>query len=199
LSSRPLLVASTNPGKVREVREFLSSLPLHILTLADFPGLGVSPEEGRTFEENARGKSLFYSRATGIQVMAEDSGLEIDKLGGAPGVYSARFSGEAATDESNIDKVLALLTGVPREERRARFVCCIALSLKERVLTEIRGTVEGLITEERRGASGFGYDPIFYYPPLDKTFAQMTPGEKNSVSHRGRALRQLRDFLAGAP
>jgi XTP/dITP diphosphohydrolase len=199
LSSRPLLVASTNPGKIREVREFLSSLPLHILTLADFPGLGVSPEEGRTFEENARGKSLFYSRATGIQVMAEDSGLEIDKLGGAPGVYSARFSGEAATDESNIDKVLALLTGVPREERRARFVCCIALSLKERVLTEIRGTVEGLITEERRGASGFGYDPIFYYPPLDKTFAQMTPGEKNSVSHRGRALRQLRDFLAGAP
>jgi XTP/dITP diphosphohydrolase len=198
LSSRPLLVASTNPGKIREVREFLSSLPLHILTLADFPGLGVSPEEGRTFEENARGKSLFYSRATGIQVMAEDSGLEIDKLGGAPGVYSARFSGEAATDESNIDKVLALLTGVPREERRARFVCCIALSLKERVLTEIRGTVEGLITEERRGASGFGYDPIFYYPPLDKTFAQMTPGEKNSVSHRGRALRQLRDFLAGA-
>jgi XTP/dITP diphosphohydrolase len=157
--------------------------------------LTVFPERGRTFEENARGKCLFYSRATEGLVLAEDSGLEIAALNGAPGVYSARFSGEDATDDKNIDKVLGLLAGVPPAERGARFVCCVALSHREQIVTEIRGMVEGMIAVERRGRAGFGYDPIFYYPPSAQTFGQLTPEEKNTVSHRGRALRELRSFL----
>jgi len=192
-----LLAASTNPGKVREIRESLAGLPFVLRTLADHPDLPVYAEDGRTFEEIARSKCLFYSRTMGSLVMAEDSGLEIAALGGAPGVYSARFSGPEATDEKNIDKVLGLLAGTPRAERRARFVCCIALALDSKVIAEIRGTVEGMITTERRGRSGFGYDPIFFYPPLARTFGELAPEEKNSVSHRGRALRELKTFLAG--
>lgn len=190
-----MLVASTNRGKVREIQAFLAGLPLEVQTLADHPGFQVFPEDGRTFQENARGKSLFYSRISPELVLAEDSGLEVERLGGAPGVYSARFSGEDATDEKNVDKVLRLLAGVPHDERKARFVCCLALSRREKIVTEITGTVQGLITMEKHGTGGFGYDPIFYYPSLIKTFAEMTPAEKNGVSHRGRALRQLRLFL----
>lgn len=190
-----ILAASANRGKVREIRTFLDGLPVELLTLEDFPGLPVFPEEGLTFEENARGKSLFYSRATDTLVLAEDSGLEVEHLGGAPGVHSARFSGPGATDEKNIDEVLGLLVGVLPEARRARFVCCLVLSRAGIVIKAIRGTVEGFITTERRGHEGFGYDPIFYFPPLDKTFGQMTAPEKNSISHRGQALRELRGFL----
>ncbi len=191
-----ILVASTNPGKVREIRARLEGLPFAFETLAEHPDSPVFPEEGRTFEENARGKSLFYSGFVDDLVLAEDSGLEIDKLDGAPGVYSARFSGPGATDDRNIDKVLELLAGVPEGERTARFVCCMVLSRSKQVLKEIRGTVEGLITMHRRGQGGFGYDPVFFYPPLGKTFGELSPAEKNAVSHRGRALEQLREFLA---
>ena len=191
-----ILVASTNRGKVREIQAFLEGLPYAFETLAGRPGLPVFPETGKTFEDNARGKSLFYGGFTGGLVLAEDSGLEVDALGGAPGVYSARFSDPGATDERNIDKVLDLLSGVPGPRRTARFVCCMVLSRDKRVLKEIRGTVEGRITTARQGGAGFGYDPIFYYPPLGKTFAELTAGEKNSVSHRGQALKQLREFLA---
>jgi XTP/dITP diphosphohydrolase len=194
-----MLVASTNPGKVREIQAFLAGLPFEVETLAGHPGSPVYPEEGRTFQENARGKSLFYSRLSPELVLAEDSGLEVDRLGGAPGVHSARFSGEGATDEKNVDRVLGLLAGVPHDERKARFVCCMVLSRRETIVIEVLGTVEGLITMEKHGAGGFGYDPIFYYPPLVKTFAEMTPAEKNGVSHRGRALRQLRLFLQRSP
>ena len=190
-----LLVASTNRGKVREIQASLSGLLLEIQTLADIPALSPYPEEGRTFSENARGKSLYYSRAGEALILAEDSGLEIAALAGAPGVFSARFSGEAATDETNIEKVLGLMRDVPPERRQARFVCCAVLSQRERVITEFTGTAEGLITREKRGEAGFGYDPIFFYPPLDKTFGQMLPQEKNSVSHRGKALAGLRAFL----
>jgi len=190
-----ILAATTNQGKVREIKDALEGLSLEVRTLADYPDLSVFPEAGRTFEENARGKCLFYSRAAGGLVLAEDSGLEIAALNGAPGVYSARFSGEDATDDKNIDKVLGLLAEVPPAERGARFVCCVALSHREQIVAEIRGMVEGTISAERRGRAGFGYDPIFYYPPAAQTFGQLTPEEKNAVSHRGRALRELKSFL----
>ncbi len=195
MEAAKLLVASTNRGKVREIQACLSGLLLEIQTLADIPALPAYPEEGRTFLENARGKSLYYSQAGETLVLAEDSGLEIAALSGAPGVFSARFSGEAATDKTNIEKVLDLLRDVPPERRQARFVCCAVLSQGGQVITEITGTVGGLITRETRGEAGFGYDPIFFYPPLDKTFGQMPPQEKNSVSHRGKALTGLRVFL----
>lgn len=190
-----ILVASTNRGKVREIRAALEGLPYALETLADLPGLPVAPEEGETFERNARDKSLFYSARSDAVVLTEDSGLEVDRLNGAPGVFSARFSDPGATDERNIDKVLGLLKGVPREQRKARFVCCLALSRGGRIIKEIRGTVEGLIAEERLGSGGFGYDPIFFFPPLGKTFGQLAPDEKNAVSHRGQALKKLRAFL----
>jgi XTP/dITP diphosphohydrolase len=192
-----ILVASTNRGKVREIRAFLEGLPFAFETLAEHPGFPVFPETGRTFEENARGKGLFYGRLSGGLVLAEDSGLEVDRLGGAPGVISARFSDPGATDDRNIDKVLELLADAPPSERTARFVCCLVLCRGEDVLKEIRGTVEGTITTARRGSGGFGYDPIFYYPPLGRTFGELSPEEKNRVSHRGNALRQLREFLSG--
>ncbi len=191
-----ILVASTNRGKVREIQAFLEGLPFAFETLADHPDLPIYLETGRTFEENARGKSLFYSGFTGDLVLAEDSGLEVDALHGAPGVYSARFSDPGATDERNIDKVLDLLSGVRPSRRTARFICCMVLSRDKRVLKEVRGTVEGLITTARRGSGGFGYDPIFFYLPLGQTFANLSPDEKNLVSHRGQALKQLRGFLA---
>ncbi len=191
-----ILLASTNKGKVREIRAALAGLSFVLRDLTDFPAFPVFPETGSTFEENARSKSLFYSGYNESVVLAEDSGLEIDKLGGAPGIYSARFSGPGATDERNIDKVLALLRDTPPPERGARFVCCLALSKAGRLIKEIRGTVEGVILSERRGHQGFGYDPIFYYPPLGKAFGELSAQEKNSVSHRGNALRQLREWLS---
>lgn len=195
MNETKILAASTNRGKVREIRSYLDGLPFDILSLEDYPDHPIFPEKGLTFEENARGKSLFYSRRTDCLVLAEDSGLEVEYLLGAPGVRSARFSGPEATDEKNIDMVLGLLAGVAAGGRRARFVCCLVLSRTGNVVKAIRGTVEGFITTKRRGQQGFGYDPIFYYPPLDKTFGEMAAPEKNSVSHRGRALRELRSFL----
>ncbi|MFW6160711.1 MAG: non-canonical purine NTP pyrophosphatase, partial [Acidobacteriota bacterium] len=127
--------------------------------------------------------------------LAEDSGLVVDELGGAPGIYSARFSVPNASDERNIEKVLSLLKNTPFEKRTARFVCSMVLASQERVLTEITEKVEGYITFEQKGRWGFGYDPIFYYPPLDKTLAELEPEVKNKVSHRGRALTKLREFL----
>jgi XTP/dITP diphosphohydrolase len=173
----------------------LQDLDLEISSLAALGPIDPFPEHGLTFAENARGKSRFYSRNWEGLTLGEDSGLEIDHLGGAPGVLSARFSGPEATDESNIEKVLRLLEGVPPEKRTARFVSCMALSRHGRVITEIQRTAEGRVLDQRRGRSGFGYDPIFYYPPLRRTFAELKPEEKNRVSHRGRALSGLREYL----
>jgi len=173
----------------------LRGLELEILSLESLGQIEPFPEHGRTFAENARGKSLYYSRYWDGLTLGEDSGLEIDRLDGAPGVLSARFSGPEATDESNIREVLRLLQGVPAEERTARFVSCMALSQQGRIITEIQEFAKGLVLDQGRGLSGFGYDPIFYYPPLQKTFAELEPSEKNRVSHRGQALRRLRDYL----
>ena len=187
-----LLIATTNQGKKREIEAYLSELPLEIFSLLKLNLNKTYPEKGKTFQENARGKSLFYSQYWEGITIAEDSGLEIDHLDGAPGVYSARFSGPQATDEQNNNKVLYLMEGVPYKDRRAHFISCMVLSQKGQILTEIMGCSEGIISLEPKGQSGFGYDPIFYYPPLKKTFAQMKSEEKNRVSHRGKAMAELR-------
>lgn len=146
--------------------------------------------------ENARDKSLFYSQYWDGFILAEDSGLEIEHLNGAPGVFSARFSRPQPTDEKNIQKVLGLMKGVSWEERKARFVSCIVLCQQGKVIREIMEHVDGLVALEKKGPYGFGYDPIFFYPPLGKTFAELSPEGKNKVSHRGRSLKKLKAILA---
>jgi XTP/dITP diphosphohydrolase len=191
-----VVLATTNPGKAREIRASLGSRPLSILTLADL-GIRTSyPEKGTTFEQNARGKSLFYSQKSEFLTLAEDSGLAVEGLGGAPGIYSARFSGPRATDEKNIQKVLRLMKNAPQQERRAQFICCLVLSQRGRVIKKVTGRVRGTIAFEKKGERGFGYDPIFYYHPFRKTFGELTPLEKNRVSHRGRALAEMKRFLS---
>jgi len=200
LSDGRLLLATGNPGKVREIRRALKGLtlvghPLKVVGLsAVLPGLRHA-ERGRTFEENARAKSRFYSRRWPGLTVAEDSGLEIEALGGAPGVRSARFSAPRPFDAKNIRKVLRLLGTAPAGSRKARFVCAMALAERGRIIAEFRGEVRGRIVPAARGQNGFGYDPIFYYPPLRKTFAELPAAVKNKVSHRGRAVARLRRFL----
>jgi XTP/dITP diphosphohydrolase len=191
-----LLLATTNRGKLREIRESLRGLPLAVRGLEQMlPGLR-HRERGKSFLENARAKSVYYSRRWKGLTLAEDSGLEIDALAGAPGVFSARFSRPRPTDEKNNRKVLRLLKDVPTRNRGARFVCAMVLARDGRIVREIRGEVRGRIGREPRGRNGFGYDPLFYYPRLRKTFAELPRGVKNEVSHRGRALRKLKAFLA---
>ena len=195
MTETPLLLATTNPGKAREIREFLGGLPFKVVGLAEvLPGLSYS-ERGRTFREIARAKSLFYSRKWAGLVLAEDSGLEIDALDGEPGILSARYSRPHPTDAKNNARVLRRLSGVRGPRRGARFVCVMAVSRTGEVLADFRGEVRGRILEEPRGVNGFGYDPLFYYPPLGRTFAEIGRAEKLEVSHRGRALRKVRRFL----
>jgi len=188
-------LATTNQGKAREIKSYLKDLPIEIHSLQELGQLRPFTETGRTFDANARGKSLFYSKNWEGLTLAEDSGLEIESLEGEPGVLSARYSGERATDQKNNLKVLERMKGVPSEKRSARFVSCMVLSKKGDVIKEIMESVEGIIALEEKGAYGFGYDPLFYYPPLKKTFAELLPEEKNKVSHRGRALKRLKEFL----
>ena len=152
-------------------------------------------EVSSSFLENARGKSLFYGKKWDGLALGEDSGLAIDFLQGEPGIRSARFSAPGATDERNISKVLQLMEGVPENKRAARFISCMVLSQYGKILKEITAEARGVITFIKKGQSGFGYDPIFYFPPLGRTFAELTPNEKNAVSHRGQALKQLKAFL----
>ncbi|HRV47828.1 MAG TPA: XTP/dITP diphosphatase [Sedimentisphaerales bacterium] len=197
-----ILVATTNAGKVRELRAMLSDSVVW-KTLADFPGVGEVEEDGATFAENARKKATEYARATGLWTLADDSGLVVDALGGAPGVQSARFSGEAPPgtsrkeiDRRNIAKLLELLRDVPHDKRTARFVCHLCLASPEKVLAEMEGTVEGIIVDEPAGENGFGYDPIFFIPALGKTIAQLPDEQKNAISHRGNAIRQFIPLLS---
>ena len=171
-------------------------------SLADFPGVREVKEDGATFAENARKKAIGYATATGLWTLADDSGLVVDALGGAPGVNSARFSGERAkgadrkvVDQRNMEKLLSLLQGVPTEKRTARFVCCLCLASPEKVLIETQGALEGLITEQPAGTGGFGYDPVFLVPQLGKTVAELGEQEKNAISHRGNAMRKLKPLL----
>jgi XTP/dITP diphosphohydrolase len=189
-----LLVATTNPNKVREIRQMLAGAPVEIVTLAEWPHVTAPDEAGRTFEENARAKALYYAAATGELTVAEDSGLAIDALDGAPGVESARFGGAELTYPEKFALIDAALRAKGDRESRARFVCALALGRGGRVLFEARGTVEGRISPEPRGQGGFGYDPIFFYPPYGQTLAEAGDA-KAAVSHRGEAFRALRTFL----
>jgi XTP/dITP diphosphohydrolase len=188
-----LLVATTNRGKLGEIFPLLSGLPLDIHTLADYPSIAPPDETGSTFAENAGLKAQFYANHTGILTVAEDSGLEIDALGGAPGVHSARFGGDTTYPEK-FALIEQELGRVPGADRTARFVCAVAVADGDRIVFEARGTIEGLIAAEPRGTGGFGYDPIFYYPPFGCTLAEASD-RKSSVSHRGQAFRQLRAYL----
>lgn len=192
-----LLVATTNPGKVREIRQLLAGIPLDIVTLAAWPHVAAPEETGRTFEENARAKALYYAAATGQLTVAEDSGLAIDALDGAPGVESARFGGVALTYPEKFALIDAALREAGDRESAAQFVCALALVRGDRVLFEARGTVEGRISPEPKGQGGFGYDPIFFYPPYGQTLAEAGDA-KAAVSHRGEAFRALKSFLAHA-
>jgi XTP/dITP diphosphohydrolase len=189
-----LLVATTNPGKVREIRQLLAGAPVEIVTLAEWPGVDAPEETGATFEENARAKALYYAAATGELTVAEDSGLSIDALDGAPGVESARFGGVELTYPEKFGLIDAALRAKGDRESPARFVCALALVRGDRVLFETQGTVEGRITPEPKGDGGFGYDPIFFYPPYGRTLAEAGDA-KAAVSHRGEAFRALRTFL----
>ena len=197
---RRILVATTNPGKLAEIRQMLGG-DIEWVGLSDFKSIAEIKEDGLTFAENARKKALGYAKATGLWTIADDSGLVIDALGGKPGIESARFSGakdkdRTLLDHKNMAKVLKLLKGVPKEKRTAKFVCCLCLASPEKVLIETDGTVEGFIMEVEIGENGFGYDPIFFVPELNKTVAQLTADEKNAISHRGNALRKLKPLLA---
>jgi len=199
--SRKILIATGNPGKIAEIKAMLDA-DVRWLSLADLLPMAEIPEDGMTFAENARKKAAGYAKATGLWTLADDSGLVVDALGGAPGVKSARFSGEkpqeadrTLIDHRNIAKVLELLKSVPEEKRTARFVCCLCLASPERILIETEGILEGLITNKEVGQNGFGYDPIFFVPNLNKTVAQLSREEKNAISHRGSAIRKLKPLI----
>ncbi|MDB4974651.1 MAG: hypothetical protein JWN48_2992 [Myxococcaceae bacterium] len=197
-----LLVATSNPNKVREIEQVLGPLGFEVVGLHQLElELPEPVEDADSFEGNARIKALAYGRALGTACVAEDSGLEVDALGGAPGVHSARYAGIGATreerDRANNRKLLSALSGVEPAARTARFVCALCLVDEHgQVQFETRGTYEGVIAEAERGANGFGYDPLLFLPDLQKTSAELTPAEKNARSHRGQATRRLAAFLA---
>jgi len=189
-----LLVATTNQGKIREVREILGELQVEIRTLADWPAVAAPDETGNTFAENAREKALYYAHATGMLTVAEDSGLEVDGIGGLPGVESARYGGVDASYPEKFARLYAALRAAHAEGSPARFVCALALARTNRIIFEATGTIEGRIADQPVGEGGFGYDPIFYYPPFGSTLAE-AGARKSNVSHRARAVRALRTFL----
>ena len=184
---RALLLATTNRHKLDEYRAIFTDLQFKLYSLRDIQ-LDMDVEEtGTTFRENAELKALAYARASNMLSLADDSGLEIDALGGAPGVYSARFAGPDATYEERFRLIFAQLHDVPMAQRTARFRCAISLTEPSGYLRSVEGVIEGLITEEPHGNNGFGYDPIFFVPELGKTTAEIAPEQKNKISHRGRA------------
>jgi XTP/dITP diphosphohydrolase len=185
-----LVIATRNPGKTSEIREMLKDFPITIKNLNDFGPIPEVVEDGATFDENAYKKSSFTARVLGYPALADDSGLCVDALNGAPGVLSARYAGENAADKENNDKLLGELNGI--SARKAAFECVISLAVPNGAALTYDGRCEGIIADKPAGNNGFGYDPIFYYPPLGKTFAQMTPEEKNKASHRGKALAEMR-------
>jgi XTP/dITP diphosphohydrolase len=207
-ASSRILVATSNPGKLRD---FTGAAAAHGITIATIPHFSSLPqvvEDGATFEENARKKAESYSRAVpGELVLADDSGLEIDALGGAPGVHSARYAApdvqntephaalSNTDDEANNARVLRELKAIPEQQRTARFVCVLAVARDGETLRTFRGTAEGVILDEPRGKNGFGYDPLFFFPAIQKTFAELNPEEKSRYSHRGAAFRNFLQWI----
>jgi XTP/dITP diphosphohydrolase len=193
-----LLVGTTNPGKLGEVQGYLKRLPLKILALESLGRWPAVVEDGATYEENALKKAKILAEDSGYLTLADDSGLEVDVLDGAPGIYSARYSGEEGNDQKNNAKLLAVLKDVPKEKRTARFVCVLALCLPTSSRMKewtVRESCEGRIALSLRGQNGFGYDPLFFYPPFGKTFGEIDRETKATVSHRGKALKKLAQIL----
>jgi len=191
-----LVLATRNEGKIRELAALLEPYGFEVLSLNSFPELGEIVEDGATFKENAIIKATAVAKHTGLLALADDSGLEVDALGGAPGVYSSRFAGEGKDDLANNRKLLELLAGVPAERRTARFQCVVALAWPDGSWRTSTGTCEGIITESPRGEGGFGYDPLFYVPEYGKTFAELDIAIKNKISHRAKALAGAVDILS---
>jgi XTP/dITP diphosphohydrolase len=191
-----LLLASSNPGKLREYRELASESGIELASLPNFTEIEGFEETAPTFAENAAGKAQHYSGLTSACVLADDSGLVVPALGGAPGVRSARYAGVNATDKDRINKLLREMKDEKGDERRARFVCVTAIAKQGRVLAVTSDFARGVLTEAPRGANGFGYDPIFLFPELGRTYAELTNQEKNLYSHRGKAFRSMLGVLA---
>ena len=184
-----IVLATSNQNKIREIRELLKDFPVQIKSVADFGPMPEPVEDGATFDDNAYKKALHYAKVLGVPCLADDSGLVVDALDGRPGVYSARYAGPGATDQSNCDKLLAEMVGMAN--RAAHFVCVLSLATPSGPALTWEGRCDGEILGERRGESGFGYDPVFFFPEFGKTFAEVSMGEKSSVSHRGRALAEF--------
>ncbi len=206
LPSFKILLAGRNPGKVREISAALVPMGIQVVSLEQIDPNGqisAPAENGDTFAENARAKADYYARASGLRALADDSGLLVDALDGAPGVHSARFAQEnfppqasrSDIDKANNAKLLGALDDIEESKRTARFVCCLALSDGRKILIEASGAVEGMITRLPRGSNGFGYDSLFFIPSLGRTAAELTPEEKNRISHRGRAVRKFAEML----
>ncbi len=193
-----LYLASGNAGKLREFRLAAAARGITVESLPHFSGLPTCAEDGETFAANARKKALHYSALAGGHVFADDSGICVDALGGAPGVYSARYSGPAATDATNNARLLTDLKTSGSQDRSAHYVCVIALAREGKILEMFVGRADGEILESPRGSGGFGYDPYFYFPPLQRTFAELSPQEKYEVSHRGVAFKKLLEFMTVA-
>ena len=187
---RPLVLATRNRGKILEFQELLSPFEAEIRGLDDFGPIPEIVEDGATFDENAYKKAVMTAKMLGFPALADDSGLVVEALGGAPGVHSARYAGEGATDQARNLKLLKAMEGVTN--RKARFECVISIAVPRGPALTYEGVCEGRIVHEMAGENGFGFDPVFYYPPMEKTFAEMTREEKNRVSHRGKAMSELR-------
>lgn len=186
-----LVIATRNSGKTAEIEDLLKDFPVKIKNLKNFGPIPEIEEDGETFDDNAYKKASFAARILGFPALADDSGLVVEALSGAPGVLSARYGGENLTDEARGAKLLSELKGI--SDRKATFECVISIAVPAGNALTYEGRCEGLIAEKPSGTNGFGYDPVFYYPPLNKTFAEMSMEEKSSVSHRGKALRELRN------
>ena len=187
-----IVLATRNKGKTREIKEILKDLKLEILTLNDFPEIPTPIEDGKSFQENALKKARFVAQKLNMPALADDSGLEVEALGRQPGILSARYAGENATDEENNKKLLKELSGISLKKRNARYQCIIALVFPSGEEETVKASCNGLIALEPKGKGGFGYDPLFYIPEYGKTMAELPPKIKNRISHRGKALAKLR-------
>lgn len=190
-----ILLATNNNGKVKEMKEILSDIGINVFSLRDKNIVADVVEDGTTFEENSMKKAKEIQKLSGMITVADDSGLEVDYLSGAPGVYSARYAGENATDREKYTKLLSELNGVPENKRKAKFVSVISIAFPDGQSKSVRGECLGTITKEPIGTKGFGYDPVFFCTEINKTFGLASDEEKNSVSHRGKALHELKEYL----
>jgi XTP/dITP diphosphohydrolase len=185
-----IVLATTNKNKIKEFKEMVKDLPVEIKSVGDFGPIPECIEDGATFDDNAYKKALHTAKILGLPAIADDSGLEVEALDGAPGVYSARYAGESATDAENCEKLLKEMKG--KENRKAAFKCVLSIAVPSGPALTYEASCEGTILEEKQGESGFGYDPLFYFEPLNKSFAECGMEEKNKVSHRGKALEELK-------